>query len=389
MCHKGIAPVLLVLCGLFGQAQGQDHPASTSSFGSPPLYQVSFERSDAVAGLDASPAIKLPFECTNDGTIFMSMVPLGGEMHPPTYAPLPLLLVSVSPSNRVHTFPLDQATEQLYDVREVAHYAAESRVIFLIKAASENQPVKQTYTKPDGMEADITKNAAERHLYIVVFDREGRYIKTIQIDVPIEVQQIGMFSTGVFLAFGYSEKDHSPKLVMLKDDGTLMRSLQIGKDDAPGSMLRTKDEGGQGPAVYVAPTQFVPHGHSIVLVQTKSTFPPLEISEGGEIRAIHPKLPKGTQIEGVIESDEDLFARINPVTDASVYELDLHDGGVLSRFELSDGRLSSSVACVHDGKFLSFEHGEGKLIPLVGVPELSTDASHIGRQTPPTSKSDK
>ncbi len=39
----------------------------------------------------------------------------------------------------------------------------------------------------------------------------------------------------------------------------------------------------------------------------------------------------------------------------------------MRRFVLSDGRPAYGVACVRDGKFLSFEHGEGKPIPLIGT----------------------
>ncbi len=365
--------IALIMTGLSLSAQGQARPKAAESIpaAAAPLYSISFERKDAVAGIDASPAIKLPFECTSDGTVFVDMVPVGGQVLPPLYAPPPLLLTSVSPSGHANTFPLDQVTEQLYDVREVDHYASDSAVIFLIKAARENKLVKQAYTKSDGTEGEFAKNTADRHTYIVSFERDGRYKKTVEADLPFEMRQLGVFPSGNFLAFGYDEKDHSPKLAMLKDDGTLMRFLQIPKGDAPESMFGTKDGSGKGASVYIAPIQFVPEGHSIVIVQNKTSFPLLEVSEGGAITAIPTKLPNDTQIAGVIASDLNLYARVNPTTDGSIYEIGAHDGAVMRRFELSDGRSASSVGCVHDGKFLGFEHGEGKLIPLIGTAETA------------------
>jgi hypothetical protein len=96
---------------------------------------------------------------------------------------------------------------------------------------------------------------------------------------------------------------------MLRDDGTLMRPLQIEKNDAPESLLGTKDGTGKGAAVYIAPAQLVPEGHSIIVVQNKTSLPLLEVSEFGAIRAIHPKLSKEMQIEGLISSDRNLYAR--------------------------------------------------------------------------------
>ena len=139
---KSVASVfsrVLLVTGLSLSAQGQARPeaaeGSIPAAAAAPLYSISFERKDAVAGIDASPAIKLPFECTSDGAVFVDMVPVGARLQPPLYAPPPLLLVSVSPSRKAKTYPLDQATEQLYDVREIDHYASDSAIIFLIKAA--------------------------------------------------------------------------------------------------------------------------------------------------------------------------------------------------------------------------------------------------------------
>lgn len=126
----------------------------------------------------------------------------------------------------------------------------------------------------------------------------------------------------------------------------------------------------------------MPEGRSILVVQNKITFPLLEVSEAREIRAIRPALPKEMQIEGLIGSDQNLYARVNPASDGSIYELNAHDGTVLRRLELGEGRPGSSVACVQDGKFFSFEHGDGKLIPLVGTAEPAAPAekeSKVGR----------
>lgn len=78
------------------------------------------------------------------------------------------------------------------------------------------------------------------------------------------------------------------------------------------------------------------------------------------MRAIKPKLPEGVQIDVLVPSDENLYARVNPARNGSIYELNAQDGTVLRRFKLEDGRSGSGVDCVHDGKFLSFEHGGGK-----------------------------
>jgi hypothetical protein len=278
-----------------------------------------------------------------------------------------MLLTSVSPTARGQTFPLDQVP-QLYISSAVDHYASDSDVVFLVRASRENKPIKRSYSV-GSYQGEYTSNAAEEHLYIVSFSREGGYRRTIEIEDAFRIQRLGVFPSGTFLAFGFEEKDRSAKLAMLKEDGTLLKTLQIPKGDAPADAPR--------PFV-IAPAQFVPVGRSILVVQTKTTFPLLEINEAGMIRAIHPKLPKGEQIEAVIPADRNLYVIASPETAGRasagvIYEVSPEDGAVLRRLELSDGRTASDVACVHDGKFLSIDYGDGKVVPLIGSAESATD----------------
>jgi hypothetical protein len=347
-----------------------------------PLYRVSFVRGEEVAGVSATPAIELPFECGSDGTIFVSFVstvPANTGLPPPPPGPPPTLLTSVSPAGRGQTYRLDQVPE-LYISAEEDHFASDSDVIFLVRASKENKPVKQTYTV-GSYRGELTANAGEQHLYIVSFGRDGQYRRTVEAPDAFRIEHLGAFPSGTFLAFGYDAKDHSPKLAMLKEDGTLLKFLEIPRGDAPESMV----SGADAPVPHaIAPTSLVPEGSSILLVQNKSAFPLLEVSEGGAVRAIHPMLPSGEQIEAVIPSDRNLYvtagqATAQPSDAGTIYELNPDDGAMLRRFELSDGRRTSGVACVHDGKLLSIDYGDGKVVPLIGSAEPATAASQQRR----------
>ena len=115
------------------------------------------------------------------------------------------------------------------------------------------------------------------------FSRDGQYKRTVEIDDAFSIQNVGVFPSGIILAFGFDESDYSPKLAMLKQDGTLLKFLEIPKGDAPDSMVGGRDSPRRG---VLAPSELVPEGHSIFIVQNKTTFPVLEVSEGGTIRAI-------------------------------------------------------------------------------------------------------
>ncbi len=374
MDRRALAPVvvLLAIALMHGAGAQSDSKAAPGSMpAAAPLYRVSFERHEAVLGADASYAIKLPFECTADGTVFVSFidtVPAGVGVRPPPG--LSLRLVSVTPAGHAQAFDLHQIPG-LYVSREVDHYASESEVVFLVNAEHEYRPEKKTYPIADGKRGEFTSNAAEQRRYIVSFSRDGTYRRTVEIGDLFRIQQLGVFPSGVFLAFGYDESNNSPKLAMLKEDGTLLKTLQPLKGDVPESVFGSGD--GKSPGV-IRPAELVPEGRSILIVQSDGALPLLEVDEGGAVRAIRPRLPKDAQVKALIPSDRSLYVVARPKSDGpdsegTIYEMRQDYGSVLRRFELSDRLAPSDVACVHDQKFLSLDYGDGKIVPLIGSAE--------------------
>ncbi|HEV7217457.1 MAG: hypothetical protein ACHP8A_07300 [Terriglobales bacterium] len=278
-----------------------------------------------------------------------------------------MLVTSISLSGEAHSFPLDQVPD-LYDITDIDHYATESKVVFLLRAASGDGQVPVASGQPS--------NDAEHHLYIAIFNRDGTYQKTLQVADDFRIYQLGLFPSGNYLAYGYDKNDHSPKLAMLKDDVTILKYLQAPKGGVPDSPLGTLDGKGKGAAVYLAPVQFAGRNHSIYVVQSKTDYPLLEVTEAGEIREIHPKLPEGSQINMLIPSDESLYALVGEKDNRSIYEIDAVSGDLLKHFQVSKDQPGASVACVNGGKFLSFEDIKEKLVPLIGTAEPGVSASN-------------
>jgi hypothetical protein len=353
-----------------------------SSAGAVPQYYVSFARGKAVPGVTGSPVLKLPFQCTSDGTVFVSFVstaPSNAGLPPPPPGVAPMVLTAIPREGAGRTFRIDQVPE-LYVSGERDHSAYDSGVALLVMASRENKPSKNAYTVGD-YNGETTRNSAEQHKYLLTFSRDGEFRRATELSEGFDIQEIGVFPSGELLAFGLDEKDNSPKLAVLKEDGTLLKFLELSKGEAPRSMI----SGAEGPHPHsVAPAELVAVGHSIILVQNRSRYPLLEVTEGGAIRTIRPKLPEGEQVQALIPSDHDLYVIAGPggqkETKQLIYEISPGDGAVVKRFSLSDGgRASDSVACVNDGKFLSIEYGEGEVIPLIGSPEPVASAEEPKR----------
>jgi hypothetical protein len=366
---KPMHRILIFLLFLTCSAQDQSGPKSAQQSGNnpSPLYSITFGKPMPVGGLSPSRTIGAPFECTSDGTAFLTML-----FQPSLYAPPIEQLVSISKSGEAQEFRLDQITE-LHDVMQKGYFASESAVVFLVRAATEDKQGKEKFVTSDGAEHEVTRNIAEHHDYLLIFDRKGNYRKRAQLDETFAVQRVAMFPSGSFLAFGFDKENHSLKLTMLNEDGTLLRIVEIPKDDAPTSMFGTQDGSGRGPAVFVKPVQLVPHGDSIVIVLNESKYPLLAVNEAGEVRAITPRLAEGKQINTLLPSDGNLYAL--EVGDGLIYELNAQDGSVLRRFKIGDGAPGVDVTCVHDGEFHSFAQRNGKLVQLIGTAKPTRDTT--------------
>jgi hypothetical protein len=371
---------LLVLLSAALQCVSQDSFSTTSgspSISSPPLYQVSFQRGDAVAGVSSTQAVEVPFKCTSDGTIFATFVgsvPANSGLLPPLMPPLQF--VSITPPERGQIFRLDRVPE-LFVSREIDYYPAQSEVVFLVSASRENKPEKQTVSwGREGAKREYTANGAEQHPYILTFSRDGEYKRTAEIDDSFSILHVGLFPSGTFLALGLDKADQSPKLAMLKEDGTLLKFLELAKGDTPASMIDRRNR-------VIVQSQFVSEGRSILIVQNNTTYPILEVAEGGTIRAIRPKLPLGLQIEAAIPSDQSLYVIVSPQAKGdsagAIYEMNPDDGSLLRRFELTHGRRASNVACVHEGKFLSLDYAGSNVVP---VPLIGSIEPSNGSQKP-------
>lgn len=354
-----------------GQSGAAKPPAAAPS--PAPLFHIIFTPGEAVQGLSVSPVIMLPFECTSDGTVFVSM------MTPPDFRGH--FLTSVAPSGEAHTFRLDTVPD-LFDVREADRFAFDGGVIFLVQAARENNQTRQGFVTSGGAQGEFTRNAAEHNFFAVMFDRTGKYQRTTQIQDTFHVIRLGVFPSGLFLAYGYDDTDRAPKLALLKEDGVFLEYLQIPDGDTPKEAL-AKDPRTKSAALFIAPVQMVGRGSFIDVVQDKTAFPVLEVNEAGAIRPIAARLPDGAQINNLLPSDEQLYARINEMGDGSIYEFSSLDGSVMRRFQVGDDESGADIACVHEGKFLSFQHGTGALIPLVGTAEPMPLAEKQGGRAQP------
>jgi hypothetical protein len=364
-----IGCTILVLAALaYAQNMYQNRHTIDETTASAPEYKISFTEGQPVAGVGAIPAIRLPFECSEDGSVFIHIVQPANWGKPPSNFSansLFTLLASISTDNRAQSFPLD-TVPGLYDIRQFDDYVSSTKVVFLLNATPEDKQAKSTYSDSTGQEHEYTNNTAPHHFYIVLFDRNGQYEEKIQVQDSFEISHIGLFPSGKYLVYGFSQTDQSPQMALLKEDGTLLQYVSIPKGDVPKSAKTTLNGTGKGPAIYVAPTQFMGQSGTIYVLQNNANYPILGIDPGGGVHVIRPELRKGLRISMLIPSDNNLYGRMNDTSSGSIYEFNPGDGSITRRFEVPNDQSGADIACVHGDKFISFKQVEGNLVPLLG-----------------------
>ena len=324
------------------------------------IYKLAFKPGEAIGGFPLRGTLNPPFSCTSDGTAFLDVV-----LRESMYSPPIELLLSVSLTGDIHEFRLDRLTE-LHDVMQKGYFAWESGVAFLVIASREDKPTKEEIVSSDGSKHEIRRNTAERHDYVVVFDRNGEYKRLTRLNSSFPLQKVAVLPSGAMLAYGFSTQDHTPQLAMLNEDGTLLKIIDIPKGTAPASVFRPESQSKRVPPALIKPIDLVPFRDSIIVLQKESRFPLISVNESGAVRIIRPKLERDQQVDSVISSDETLHAIVRAGKSTWIDELDEEDGAILKQVDLPN-TLDLNIACVHEGKFLAFRAEDGNLMPLVGT----------------------
>lgn len=337
---------LLAACSAMGQLPSA--PQSPKTQDAIPRFMIAFEKRQAIEGVQATPAIQLPFQCASDGSIFVNFISTAPEAAGAPRRFLPAELVSISPSGAGKTFLLDQVAAPRVS-GEIGHYASDEAVYFLVRAMKESPQQSQ------------------QKIYLLKFSREGRLESSSEFSAEFRVDTFGVFRSGALLVSGHDKDDKAPRLAIVKEDGTPLEFVKIPEGDAPSSLAAPSNSSNPG---VIRPARLVSNGLSFIVIPSSAGFPLLEVAESGEVKPIRPKWPEKDQIPFVLPSDHGLFA-----TGASesgqfsqqIYEIDPEDGSLLRRFDLPPHRIGSDVACIHENKFLSIDFGSGKVVPLIGT----------------------
>lgn len=245
----------------------------------------------------------------------------------------------------------------------------------------------------------VTQRKFSTKDYIVQFQRDGAFVKSIALDLPFTPQQIGAFPSGGFLVAGAS-KDASlkPVIALLKSDGQLDRYLELKgdiraaqegkKEDAkdPVALPRWAAHGAdnkQSLTVAENLSLIVADGRNLLLLRSGQKTPIFSVSPGGEVRAITPDVPSGFTLYDLRSSQNTWVALYthphsdNPkdaAVDIETYALDPISGKAIARY-VYPGFMGFGLACSDGVEFTVLERPGDKLqlVKLVPVRAYSSE----------------
>jgi hypothetical protein len=265
--------IAAIVAGVVLHAQA---PSSASVPGLP-VHVVDLTEVVPLIGMPPSSIMGLP-HCSSGGDIYLDVygVPdAAGEVRvfPDLYR--------ISPQHEVKRIP--RPTPSGYkQLTTGSFFAGERTLVSLIQAF---QP------------AEKQENRTARHdnFFLAVTDRDGDHARLISLNLPFDPAKVAVFDSGLFVAIGIDRKARQPVVALLREDGTILRFLDL--DSEPKAQPATASIEAQEQSLKEIRTlvkslgnsEFVPWGTDIVLGQPESEKRSIEFGAAESFKRSSPE----------------------------------------------------------------------------------------------------
>ena len=357
-----------------------------------PVYILQFhEQEKPIGGFVASPLIAEPVRCASDGTPFFNMLDFPSSKDQP-FDPLKQTVYSVS-SKGAHSYPI-KALPDLDNVLFVALDADDSKVVLLVTAT----PRDQSADSSSASSAPSTGSSLQRALsagkdYLVFFDHDGNYQKSVRLGAPYFARDIALLSSGEYVVFGFDEVNSVVRISLLDSDGGYLRDIPYSDELTNDPAFQETQSGRE----YERSRALIKTGFGswrfaharggVLLYEPDSKAPVLEIGPGGARREVPLSLPKGYYLDAFMSSSDRWIVRLGEngpdklargaagtsYNKRELFELNPSDGSPKYRIGLGNEIQVGpyTIACEQDGKFLAFKTDKDSKFIL-----LNADIAH-------------
>ena len=205
----------------------------------------------------------------------------------------------------------------------------------------------------------------QRADYVLQFELNGTFKRMIALPDGYSFHRIAELGDHNLLAIAYDRINAVARLLLLDEDGQVIRTLQIPQameDDPALTQGRTGSDLNRARAESsLSWWLFTPSAGKVLLYIAHSKAPVLELSPGGAIREVPIQAPEGYILDGFIPANDRWivrFRRENPPDHGAIdrrpetknyvlYEVNRADGSLKREFQAISGSSFGS-ACEHD-----------------------------------------
>jgi hypothetical protein len=234
------------------------------------------------------------FQCTAKGDVLAEVSVSQNESQTKGPAPGRFLVLVIRPDGQTTNFPWD-SVQGYRNLSAPTRTFASSDRIYVLTSAEKIETLSQG-ERPARLDIVLT------------FDQSGTLKSTIPLEAGLDPISLAAFPSGDILVLSKDGLNRRMRLTLLDSSGGSEREIRLAENDY------AKHEGGsaegdKGPVTFsldylLGSTEIYSYGQNLLFVPTTtSALPILELSKTGIVRAVVPKLPKGSVIAQFIPSN--------------------------------------------------------------------------------------
>jgi hypothetical protein len=355
-----IAPA--ALCQSSSSREGEKVPAvdGNRTLDEVPQYDLQFSKGAQIQGVEGSPVIVMPIQCSPNGTAFVQ------AFRPPNFRDA---WVASLEENGGHMFSLKSVPE-IYDVTLLSFFPTSSELGFLVYATRDRKDSQYSMMSSMGPVAGIAKLGVHQG-FIVTFDYSGNYKSTIELPANLEYRKMAMLDSGEFALLAYDPSKRVALLQVLDSTGQFERTVQLPSGMVDDPEVQAGETGNGSEAMIASASlsrwQFAGAGRRVVLYRPHAKGDLVELGSGGAVRYVPLAAPDGYELDGFVASADRWIVRYRRSGISDTREIDARpeagnylllqvnrlDGNPEARLVMKSGS-PFDLACEADGKLSSF-----------------------------------
>lgn len=288
----------LLACSLHAQAvPPEDHSGATGLRDDNIIPTTPLQYGDPmlVANLSKTGGISGNLHCGSDGSILFMLYVADNWKDATGHPRGHISLVSVTPEGKLTSIPW-QTVPGYTDIDVPSSYFANGGRYYLLTSGRKATP-DESGVKPAEVPLALT------------FDETGNLKNVAPLDPALDPISLAAFGSGDLLLISEDTLNRRMRLTVTDPSGGSPRNLSLEDSDDPTHHDGPTASGSKGGVTFAPHTllgmiEAFPYGQDLLLVpQTTSGLPVLEVNEAHVVASVVPQLPKGDVIARFIPSD--------------------------------------------------------------------------------------